>query len=83
MKAKNNKFVCRLNKKVKSASQFDTLITKEKDADGVVCERTIQDQKTIAQEVRKFYWKLYKKKDIRIKGKNQKGLWQYKEDYDT
>ena len=47
-------FFCMMNKKVKSTGQFDTMIIKEKDSNGVEKEKTITNQKTIELEVRKF-----------------------------
>ena len=37
------------------------MIVEEKDANGHVGERTITEQKTIEWEVKKSYWKLYRK----------------------
>ena len=51
-------FLCKRNKKVKNAAQFDTLIIKENYDRGVEKERTITDQKSIEWEVQKFYWNL-------------------------
>ena len=60
------KFFFKLNKQFKSATQIDTLIVKEEESKREEKERTIRDQKTIEWEVRKFYWKLYKKQDVEI-----------------
>ena len=55
-----------MNKKVKSAAQFDTPIVKEDDDNGGMRERTVNDQKTIDWEVWTFYWKIYRKQEVEI-----------------
>ena len=44
---KPTKFFCKLNKKVNSAAQFDTLIIKEEDTNSWRREKIVNDQKTI------------------------------------
>ena len=56
---KPTKNLCKLNKKVKSVAQFDTLIVKEEHDNGGTIETTVKDQKTIEWEVWKFYSKFY------------------------
>ena len=55
-----------MNRKVKNTAQFDTMIIKEKDSNGVEKKKTITNQKTIEWEVRKFYWTLYRKQEVDI-----------------
>ena len=44
----------KLNKKVKSVAQFDTLVVTEKDPNDIEHERIVTDHKTIEWEVRNF-----------------------------
>ena len=48
-------------KKTRSTAQFDTLVIKEKDDNGVEHEKTVRERMQIEWEVRIFYWNLYKK----------------------
>ena len=51
---------------MKSATQFGTLVVMEKDKNNVAQERVVTDQKTIEWEVRKLYWKLYRKQEVKV-----------------
>ena len=44
--------------------QFDTLVVKENIINGEEQEIIITDQKSIAGEVRNFYWKLYRRQEV-------------------
>ena len=74
--AKNNleeerptKFFCSMNKlphvchgeKLKNRAQFEVLQVKETDENSVLSIREVTKQREIEWEVRKFYWKLYRK----------------------
>ena len=56
-------FFCKLDD---FAAQFDTLKVKEDNVNGQAREKTITEQKTIEWEVRKYYWKLYRKQEVEI-----------------
>ena len=47
-----------MNRVANNTAQFDTMIIKDKDGDGVEKKKKITNQKTIVWEVRKFYWSL-------------------------
>ena len=74
--AKNNlegehptKFFCSLSKKLKSKAQFEAVNIKKTDANGEEVIREVTKQSEVEWEVRKFYWKLYRKESsIRDKG---------------
>ena len=66
--AKNNlegerptKLFCSLSKKLKSKAQFETVHVKEVGANGEEVIREVKKQNEVEWEVRKFYWKLYRK----------------------
>ena len=66
--AKNNfegerptKFFCSLSKKLRSKAQFETLHVKEVGPNGEEVVREVTKQSEVEWEVRKFYWKLYRK----------------------
>ena len=68
--AKNNlegerptKFFCSMNKKMKDKAQFEVLHVKETDKNGVETIREITKQKEVEWEVRKYYWKFYRKEE--------------------
>ena len=58
---KPTKFFCSLSKKLRSKAQFETLHVKEEGHNGEEVVREVTKQKEVEWEVRKFYWKLYRK----------------------
>ena len=66
--AKNNlegerptQFFCSMNKKMKSRAQFEEVHIKEKNERGEETIRVVTKQSSVEWEVRKFYWKPYRK----------------------
>ena len=57
---KTTKFFYKMSRKMKNKAQFDTLLVKEVDQNGIEHEREITKQSSIDWEVHKFYWKLYR-----------------------
>ena len=55
-----------MNKKLKNKAQFEALHVKETDEEGVETIREITKQKEVEWEVRKYYWKLYRKEETVI-----------------
>ena len=55
-----------MNKKLKDKAQFQVLHVKETDKDKVETVREISKQKEVESEVRKYYWKLYRKEETVI-----------------
>ena len=63
---KPTRFFCQMNKKMGAKAQFEVLHVEEKDKDGNDIVRVVQEQKEIELEVRKFYYKLYSKKEAKV-----------------
>ena len=55
------KFFCSLSKKLKCKAQFETVHIEEEGANGEEVIREVNKQSEVEWEVRKFYWKLYRK----------------------
>ena len=53
-------------KKTWSTPQFDTLVSKEKDQNGMETEKTIREQREKEWEDKKFYWNLYKRREVEV-----------------
>ena len=51
-----------MNKKLKDKAQLEVLHVKETNKEGVENVREVTKQKEVEWEVRKYYWKLYRKK---------------------
>ena len=60
------KFFCKMNKKIGSKAQFETLHVEDVDENGVKTIIIVQEQDAIEQEVREFYCNLYMEKEAAV-----------------
>ena len=58
------RFFCSMNKKMKNRAQFEKVHVVEENERGEEVIRVVTKQSSVEWEVRKCYWKLYKKEEL-------------------